>query len=907
MELPAFLSQKAPPGYVAGVGRGATGFTTRSDLGSGKTPGRLRDDRSNRADGNEPDDIDDSGSGVANRRDVRFEDTNGLSLAPHRLEEEDKEADRIYNEIDAQLARRKGHKKANVEQAPSTSGLQQISQQFVDLKRSLATVSEEQWGNLPEAGDITGHNKRQRLELQSERKTYAAPDSLISNNIDLTKLTQEREKLLGRQLDESLNSRADNPPDSNDAVDQYLRELDNSTTSVASGEQVQDLQRMRTILTSYRKSDPKKPQGWIASARLEERANKFRLAKSLIEEGCSECPYSEDVWLENLRLHAADLHYCKILVAQALRYNDDSLALWIKATELEREPLNKVRVLRKAIQKLPLSEELWKLAVKFEDDKEQAIKILKKATELIPKSITLLTALINLQDHKDARITLNQARQNNPSDVQVWILALQLEERCDKATTDKLVKLLLKGINELSKNGKTLTLKAWLIEAAKVEEDFPGLYEHTACAITIAAINSYYESLPFEKIMTIVDAIDTRHSNTLRSAHRCLLEKEPHRLSLWKKFINICEAQSKKSEAYYMLDKILFSSTGKAISTVPVLVLMFSKMVWQSDGDSQKAIEILDQALFVEPRNVEFWLAKSKLLVVRSEFEAAENLLKSAISALAGQSGLERVFHRFISFLRYRGRTQEALQMLENDFLDQAPYCGKLYLQWGQIQAELGNATQSRECYAIGTRKLPENANLWIALAHADESLLNQPTRARSDFEIALLKVPKENSEPILVAQVQMEKKLGNTDQARLLVTRALKQFPSSALLWVEHLKLITKKSLKRTAYQDALKNANSDPNVLLEIGSSLYSDANYEKALKWFERATNANPLYGDAWIWLSRCNKKMGRDLDPVLSRVKEVEPRYGTEWIRVSKNVANIYLSPTEVLLKSLSILN
>ena len=30
---PAFLSQAPPPGYVAGLGRGATGFTTRSDIG----------------------------------------------------------------------------------------------------------------------------------------------------------------------------------------------------------------------------------------------------------------------------------------------------------------------------------------------------------------------------------------------------------------------------------------------------------------------------------------------------------------------------------------------------------------------------------------------------------------------------------------------------------------------------------------------------------------------------------------------------------------------------------------------------------------------------------------------------------------------------------------------------------
>ena len=32
--VPEFLHMKAPPNYVPGVGRGATGFVTRSDLGS---------------------------------------------------------------------------------------------------------------------------------------------------------------------------------------------------------------------------------------------------------------------------------------------------------------------------------------------------------------------------------------------------------------------------------------------------------------------------------------------------------------------------------------------------------------------------------------------------------------------------------------------------------------------------------------------------------------------------------------------------------------------------------------------------------------------------------------------------------------------------------------------------------
>jgi hypothetical protein len=41
----AFLSQAPPPGYVPGLGRGATGFTTRSDIGPAREAGDISDER----------------------------------------------------------------------------------------------------------------------------------------------------------------------------------------------------------------------------------------------------------------------------------------------------------------------------------------------------------------------------------------------------------------------------------------------------------------------------------------------------------------------------------------------------------------------------------------------------------------------------------------------------------------------------------------------------------------------------------------------------------------------------------------------------------------------------------------------------------------------------------------------
>lgn len=61
-----FLSKPAPAGYVAGLGRGATGFTTRSDIGPARESagrGDGGDDRKRKRDGDDDGGREDGGGG----------------------------------------------------------------------------------------------------------------------------------------------------------------------------------------------------------------------------------------------------------------------------------------------------------------------------------------------------------------------------------------------------------------------------------------------------------------------------------------------------------------------------------------------------------------------------------------------------------------------------------------------------------------------------------------------------------------------------------------------------------------------------------------------------------------------------------------------------------------------------
>ena len=114
-----FLSQKAPDNYVAGLGRGATGFTTRSDLGparEGPSEDQIKEVLAKRAAQHGLEDTVFAGKGRKPAEeeneapeDNRFQDPDDeVGLFAHgSFDKEDDEADRIYQDVDEKMERRR--------------------------------------------------------------------------------------------------------------------------------------------------------------------------------------------------------------------------------------------------------------------------------------------------------------------------------------------------------------------------------------------------------------------------------------------------------------------------------------------------------------------------------------------------------------------------------------------------------------------------------------------------------------------------------------------------------------------------------------------------------------------------------------------------------------------------------
>ncbi|PAV55748.1 hypothetical protein WR25_03808 [Diploscapter pachys] len=116
-----FMGMPAPSGYVPGVGRGATGFTTRSDIGPardstdvpeagpvGPAPKKAKEDVVKTK---KEEDRDEATDELNDANYDEFEGYGGSLFSHDPYEKDDEEADEIYAAVDSrQDERRKEHR-----------------------------------------------------------------------------------------------------------------------------------------------------------------------------------------------------------------------------------------------------------------------------------------------------------------------------------------------------------------------------------------------------------------------------------------------------------------------------------------------------------------------------------------------------------------------------------------------------------------------------------------------------------------------------------------------------------------------------------------------------------------------------------------------------------------------------
>ncbi|KJA17190.1 hypothetical protein HYPSUDRAFT_146818 [Hypholoma sublateritium FD-334 SS-4] len=908
----AFLSMPAPASYVAGLGRGASGFTTRSDIGparEGPSAEVIAEAQARRGEEAEVDP-------------EQFQDPDneyGL-FAGTTYEQDDEEADRIYESVDDKMDSRRRKQRCAAEQAQLAKHRAErpkIQQQFADLKRGLSSVTDAEWENIPEVGNLT---RRKRRRTEENSRTYVVPDSVLVGDrskveyesaldarqqadggletpaergmmTDFVEIGQARDKILSLKLDQISSTPATSGLSTSIDPRGYLTSLD--SVVLKSDAEIGDIKRARMLFDSLVKSNPKHAPGWIAAACLEEHAGRMVAARKMIKMGCEACPGSEDVWLEAARLHNND--DAKVVLANAVQHVGQSVKIWLAAADLEHDVQAKKRVLRKALEHIPNSVRLWKETVNLEASAADARILLARAVEVIPLSVELWLALARLETPTRAKAVLNKARKVVPTSHEFWIAAARLLEQeaalpeKDAAQREKELAVVDKTIEAATRNLRQhqvlLTREQWLKEAERCEAEGAPRTSEAIVKATIAM--DIEEEDRLDTWVSDAEAVEARGMvGTARAILAHALRCYPDKRSLWRRAAELEKAHGTREA----LDSVL----ARAVACCPqaeVLWLMAAKEKWLA-GDVPAAREVLERAFVANPESEQIWLAAVKLEAENGEFGVARELLIRARSV----ADTERIWMKSAVFERQQGQLDTALATLTTA-LSKFPKFAKLYMIQGQIQESKGNIPAARMAFAAGIKACPKEPTLWILAGRLEETD-GKSIKARSLLEKARLVIPA--NERLWAEAVGVEERAGGVAQAKAVLARALQECPASGLLWSMAL-WAEPRAARKTKSVDALRKTKDSPLVVCTVARVLWADRVVERARDWFGRATVADADLGDVWGWWLKFERQHGNEeqREVVRTRCVAAEPHHGAIWQATAKNIKNVGKSILEIL--------
>lgn len=766
-----------------------------------------------------------------------------------------------------------------------------IQQQFADLKRGLSEITDAEWAEIPEVGDLTRKKGKKGRNMESKlgERYSAIPDSILVSNVESTKMDtsidlnthipsnqaltdfvqfgQARDKVLGLKLDQMSDSVS-----GQSTVDPkgYLTDL--SSVVLKSDAEISDIKKARTLLKSVIVTNPSHAPGWIAAARLEEFAGKMAAARDIMKQGCAQCPTSEDVWLEAARLNLPEA--AKSILAASVKHIPDSVKIWLKAASLETETNGKKKVLRRALEFIPNSFKLWKSVVSLEDDPQNAKILLSRAVECVPLSVDLWLALARLETYENSKKVLNKARISIPTSHEIWIAAAKLEE--SQGYDLKVEMIIERAVSVLSSKGGTLEREGWIKEAESLEKE-GSLKTCRAIIHTTVGIGVEEED---QKVTWMEDAQScTSHGSfvTARSIYEYATKVLNHKKSVWRRWAFFEKAHGTKEELDFVLKESVVHCPHAEI-----LWLMRAKEAWKG-GDISASKRILESAFAANPNSEEIWLAAIKLEVETGEYERARELLRSARS----KADTERVWMKSALLERHLSKNKEALDLLE-EALKKFPSFPKLWMMKGQIIEET-SVESARDIYAQGVKKNPKSIPLWILSSRIEEKA-GFSIRARAVLEKARVMIPK--NPDLWMEAVRVEIRSGNAAMAKALMAKALQEVPNSGLLWSEAI-ILESRPARKAKSTDALKNCENDALVVSTIARLFWSERKYEKARNWFQRASKVDPDLGDNWSWWVKFESLHGtpESVAFVLETAVASDPHHGELWISMTKDTNNV----------------
>ena len=821
-----------PPGYRPGYGRGALPLSS----------GVSRDTR-------EQPDREDTVS--------QFEEM-GFGPFSSSFDKEDDEADKIYDDIETQLERRRKKTRTDVESSKASGS---IASQFESYKRELSSVRTEEWSELPEAKEY----------LKVKKRSYER----FTPTSTLTDLGEAKQKMLMSSLDELASDSLSNKPSYSEP------------TSVTYSPPA-EVTKTRLLFRSLIRSDPGNMSGWVGAARLEESAGDTQAALAILTTAVVECAMEEELWVECMRMaKLANVSKEEIsdISQRALAIHPTSVAVWIAAINSETSVTRKKIKSSKALATLPspVPIRLWEEALRLEGwetesaDADELRALLVRAVKDWPGEVRFWISLARFSG-TSAQAVLNEARKKCPTSELIWLTAAELIEESQIAIdrepslndrfltslpanfVDSLVNLFSKSIDSLAKNGKSLTADEWISLATESE-----LSGHRAVPHAIVRSVCQVSNQTKATLMSLSD----KCLNTLTTRIallECCADLYRRKKSPWIRMLEICRDDSHLQES--ILERAVTACPNKEM-----LWLMAAKKKFIVH-DLKSAKLLLSQAAEHHPESIDILLALSKIAVHEEDWGEGRRLLEKA-----RENGDERVWIKSVLLEWDCGELQKAIDLCTRGISEKT---WKLQVMRMQLLVASGDIDTAVIIAKEGGGRWP------VVWSVASEILLSSQgvSQARSFLERGRIKIP--NSDLLWLKSVQLERNsAGNYDMASLLLGKGLSVCHNSPILWAEAI-LMEPHQSRHPKCLDALKRCPNSGEILSEIARFFWLEKRQiDKAAKWWKHSAELDPKNGQVWAgWLAfEIDIKSGKK-QHVLKSFQDSEPNKGLLWNQIVK---------------------
>jgi len=928
-----------PHAYVAGAGRGAVGFTTRSDIGPSRQA-VVPVDRSISAQkdrqrqqvmsfGTAPTGYvagagrgaaalvgaEAPGTGASREEDLSetqfdaFAGYAGALFGNSSYDIEDQEADRVFKAIDERMDSKRKIRRLQLEKKQWNEYHRKrprISEMFRKEKQDLSTLSNEEWANIPDPISFSDRAITQREKQHKRGEIYTpVPDQIIENArrggsvIDgaATAISGLATSVEGWQTQHGGGLMTQLPTHGvktdltqlGKARDKFLQyQLDKMSDSI-SGQTVVDPKGYLTDMTSQQ----------ITS---ESDVSDVLKARTLLKSVVTTNPKHPPGWIAAARLEeaAGKMAASRKLIIRGTEECPTSHDIWLEAARLHGMKHAK-QILARAVKHVPNHPDIWMKACNLESEVKAKRTVLRRALDYIPDSVKLWKHAIELENEVDARLLLSRAVECVPKATELWLALARLETYANAKV------VIIKARSKIPTDPQI-----W-IAAAKLEED------HSNYAKIPKIIAKCVKSM--DSLKVVIDRDDwlreagqcekSGHPVTCRAIVKLTIgtgvEDEDRReawtqdASSWLKkgytvvarsiYVHMLSVFPNKWKIWWNAAKLerahgkpadLWELLEHATEECPDAVnlwLLYAKEKWAIEDDVEGSRVILQRAFKANPESEKIWLAAVKLEAENNEFTRARQLL-----AKAREKTLTPVVWMKSAVLERRlGNTEMTRHLLDKGLIH-FPSFPKMWLMRAQLSATEKKWKEVRRFCQMGVRRCSNSKEVWIEYARLEKLAGNHP-KARAVLETARRKIPK--CPELWLAACKLEV---NKSQSMTLLAKGLQDCPNSGLLWSFAIDQEVMAKRKSKCFH-AVKLCQENVWVLLSTAKYFWELRKVSRAKDWFERAIRANADIGDAWGYFHAFMKKHHQGELPLLvERCVEADPRHGELWCQVSKRVGN-----------------